>query len=54
LAALLPTLVLRFGFQSRAAPAIGVDVLVEGPVMLSVVQIIRRSRGWHERRDALS
>jgi ACR3 family arsenite transporter len=28
-----------------------VGVLIEVPVMLSVVHIVRRSRGWYERRD---
>lgn len=39
-----------FGFQSGAALATVVGVLIEVPVMLSVVQIVRRSRGWYERR----
>ncbi len=38
-----------FGFQSGAALATVVGVLVEVPVMLSVVWIVRRSRGWYER-----
>jgi ACR3 family arsenite transporter len=38
-----------FGFQSGAALATVVGVLVEVPVMLSVVQIVLRSRGWYER-----
>jgi ACR3 family arsenite transporter len=37
-----------FGFQSGAALATVVGVLVEVPVMLSVVQIVRASRGWYE------
>ncbi|SDB69081.1 ACR3 family arsenite efflux transporter [Belnapia rosea] len=37
-----------FGFQSGAALATVVGVLVEVPVMLSVVRIVRRSRGWYE------
>jgi ACR3 family arsenite transporter len=37
-----------FGFQSGAALSTVVGVLVEVPVMLSVVQIVRRSRGWYE------
>ena len=41
-----------FGFQSGAALATVVGVLVEVPVMLSVVHIVRRSRGWYERRDS--
>jgi arsenite transporter len=39
-----------FGFQSGAALATVVGVLVEVPVMLTVVQIVRRSRGWYERQ----
>ena len=38
-----------FGFQSGAALSTVVGVLVEVPVMLSVVHIVRRSRGWYER-----
>jgi ACR3 family arsenite transporter len=38
-----------FGFQSGAALATVVGVLVEVPVMLSVVAIVRRSRAWYER-----
>ncbi|BBK36020.1 arsenical-resistance protein [Allostella sp. ATCC 35155] len=41
-----------FGFQSGAALATVVGVLIEVPVMLSVVQIVRRSRGWYERGGA--
>ena len=37
-----------FGFQSGAALATVVGVLVEVPVMLSVVRIVLRSRGWYE------
>ncbi len=38
-----------FGFQSGAALATVVGVLVEVPVMLSVVRIVLRSRGWYAR-----
>ena len=41
-----------FGFQSGAALATVVGVLVEVPVMLSVVRIVLLSRGWYERRHA--
>lgn len=37
-----------FGLQSGAALATVVGVLVEVPVMLSVVRIVKRSRGWYE------
>lgn len=39
-----------FGFHSGAALATVVGVLVEVPVMLSVVHLTLRSRGWYERR----
>jgi ACR3 family arsenite transporter len=42
------TAIALFGFQSGAALATVVGVLVEVPVMLSVVRIVRRSRGWYE------
>jgi ACR3 family arsenite transporter len=41
-----------FGFQSGAALATVVGVLVEVPVMLSVVRIVLRTRGWYEHRDS--
>jgi ACR3 family arsenite transporter len=41
-----------FGFQSGAALATVVGVLVEVPVMLSVVRIVLISRDWYERRHA--
>ena len=47
--ALLATLVLLLGFQSRAALATVVGVLIEVPVMLSVVWIVNRSKDWYER-----
>ena len=37
-----------FGFQSGAALLTVVGVLLEVPVMLSVVHLVRRSRGWYE------
>jgi ACR3 family arsenite transporter len=43
------TAIALFGFQSGAALSTVVGVLVEVPVMLSVVQIVRRSQGWYER-----
>jgi ACR3 family arsenite transporter len=42
------TAIVLFGFQSGAALATVVGVLIEVPVMLSVVRIVRRSRGWYE------
>jgi len=41
-----------FGFDSGAALATVVGVLVEVPVMLSVVHIVNRSRPWYERSAA--
>jgi ACR3 family arsenite transporter len=38
-----------FGFNSGAALATVVGVLIEVPVMLTVVVIVNRSRGWYER-----
>ena len=38
-----------FGFQSGAALATVVGVLVEVPVMLSVVRIVLRTRSWYDR-----
>jgi arsenite transporter len=46
------TAIVLFGFQSGAALATVVGVLVEVPVMLSVVKIVNRSRGWYERGTA--
>ena len=43
-----------FGFQSGAALATVVGVLIEVPVMLSVVWIVNRSKGWYEAGPAVS
>jgi len=48
------TAIALFGFQSGAALATVVGVLVEVPVMLSVVHIVRRSRAWYEGAGAAS
>ncbi len=42
------TAIVLFGFQSGAALATVVGVLVEVPVMLSVVWIVKRSKNWYE------
>ncbi|WP_267549590.1 ACR3 family arsenite efflux transporter [Rhizobium rhizogenes] len=42
-----------FGFQSGAALATVVGVLIEVPVMLSVVWIVNRSKGWYEASPAV-
>ncbi|MBS0338267.1 MAG: ACR3 family arsenite efflux transporter [Proteobacteria bacterium] len=38
-----------FGFESGAALATVVGVLIEVPVMLLVVKVVNRSKGWYER-----
>jgi ACR3 family arsenite transporter len=42
-----------FGFDSGAALATVVGVLIEVPVMLSVVRIVNATRGWYERSAPL-
>ena len=42
-----------FGINSGAALATVVGVLVEVPVMLSVVKIVNSSKGWYERSPAV-
>lgn len=42
-----------FGLRSGAALATVVGVLVEVPVMLSVVRIVQRTRPWYEAREPL-
>jgi len=42
-----------FGFDSGAALATVVGVLVEVPVMLSVVKIVNNTRGWYESGPAV-
>ncbi|HRJ68009.1 MAG TPA: ACR3 family arsenite efflux transporter [Beijerinckiaceae bacterium] len=42
-----------FGFQSGAALATVVGVLIEVPVMLSVVAIVNRSKDWYEAGSAV-
>ena len=42
------TAIALFGFNSGAALATVVGVLVEVPVMLSVVRIVNTTRGWYE------
>ena len=43
------TAIVLFGFESGAALATVVGVLVEVPVMLSVVKIVNSTKGWYER-----
>jgi ACR3 family arsenite transporter len=42
-----------FGFHSGAALATVVGVLIEVPVMLLVVHVVNRSKGWYEHKSAL-
>ena len=42
-----------FGFESGAALATVVGVLIEVPAMLSVVWIVNASKGWYERGPAV-
>jgi ACR3 family arsenite transporter len=42
------TAIALFGFESGAALATVVGVLIEVPVMLSIVAIVNRSRSWYE------
>ena len=42
------TAIALFGFNSGAALATVVGVLIEVPVMLSIVSIVNRSRHWYE------
>jgi ACR3 family arsenite transporter len=42
------TAISLFGFQSGAALATVVGVLIEVPVMLAVVAIVNRSQHWYE------
>src|SRR5512139_2248496 len=41
-----------FGFESGAALATVVGVLIEVPVMLLVVKVVNSSKGWYERASA--
>ncbi len=45
------TAIALFGFESGAALATVVGVLVEVPVMLSVVAIVNRSKAWYEQES---
>ena len=42
------TAISLFGFESGAALATVVGVLIEVPVMLLVVKVVNASRGWYE------
>ena len=43
-----------FGFQSGAALATVVGVLIEVPLMLLVVKVVNQSKGWYEQNEAPS
>jgi ACR3 family arsenite transporter len=47
------TAIVLFGFQSGAALATVVGVLIEVPVMLIAVKIVNDTRGWYERREGV-
>ncbi|MGF1616111.1 MAG: ACR3 family arsenite efflux transporter [Gammaproteobacteria bacterium] len=47
------TAIVLFGFQSGAALATVVGVLIEVPVMLGAVIVINRTRAWYERREGV-
>ena len=47
------TAIVLFGFQSGAALATVVGVLIEVPVMLAAVGVINRTREWYEQRDGV-
>jgi len=47
------TAISLFGFQSGAALATVVGVLVEVPVMLVAVGIVNRTRPWYEAREGV-
>jgi len=47
------TAIALFGFESGAALATVVGVLIEVPVMLVIVGIVNRTRGWYEARDGV-
>jgi ACR3 family arsenite transporter len=46
--------IVLFGFNSGAALATVVGVLIEVPVMLSVVYLVNRTKGWYETARPLS
>jgi ACR3 family arsenite transporter len=47
------TAIALFGFESGAALATVVGVLIEVPVMLLAVRVVNRSRGWYERKNGV-
>jgi len=47
------TAIALFGFESGAALATVVGVLIEVPVMLAAVRVVNRTRGWYEKREGI-
>jgi ACR3 family arsenite transporter len=47
------TAIALFGFESGAALATVVGVLIEVPVMLLAVRVVNQSRGWYERKHGV-
>ena len=47
------TAIALFGFESGAALATVVGVLIEVPVMLAAVRVVNNSREWYERRGGI-
>ena len=48
------TAIALFGFESGAALATVVGVLIEVPVMLAAVRVVNNSREWYERRAGIT
>jgi ACR3 family arsenite transporter len=46
------TAIVLFGFESGAALATVVGVLIEVPVMLAAVYVVTKTRGWYERHGS--
>ena len=47
------TAIVLFGFESGAALATVVGVLIEVPLMLAAVGVVNRTRHWYERREGV-
>lgn len=47
------TAIVLFGFESGAALATVVGVLIEVPVMLAAVRVVNNTRAWYERREGV-
>ena len=48
------TAIVLFGFESGAALATVVGVLIEVPVMLAAVRVVNSTRAWYERRPGVT